>query len=81
MYTRYTSTSTEVVVVTRVPTVAPVEVLTPLERQLRDLNASLYDKGNLENEQRLRRMLVTQMRHSIGPRFPLNDIPLMLVHT
>ncbi len=78
LFVAFWSMTSSVVIVTRPPTVAPVEVLTPIERQLHDLNETLYDKSNKENELRLRGMLETRLRHSIGPRFPLNEIPLIL---
>ncbi len=64
---------------TRAPTTAPPEVpLTPLERNLQALNATLHCKFNLLAEQKLRTMLDTRMSHAIGPRYPLPAIPLIL---
>jgi FkbM family methyltransferase len=78
----YNSITSSVVVVTRAPTTTPAaDVLTPLEQQLHALNESLYDKSNVQNELRMRGMLETHMQHSIGERFPLGPIPLILTTT
>ncbi len=53
--------------------------LLQIEAELVKMNASLYDKSNLQAETKLRALLEPRVgKHAIAARFPLPELPLIL---